>query len=117
MARMLSLCLAALAAAGVAGAQELPARGRAQDFENQSPRFARAVAQRGAAVHEPFAPPVTAAKIRTAIDDAVKKMLDWLGPRKTNNTYVRGVRANVWEYALRKLPDDAKLKALLKEDF
>src|ERR1043165_410807 len=52
-----------------------------------------------------------------AADDGLKKMLDWLGKQKPNNTYLRGVRANVWEYALRKLPDDAKLKALLKEDF
>src|SRR5258708_33053859 len=44
-------------------------------------------------------------------------MLDWLGKHKPNNTYIRGVRANVWESALRKLPDDGKLKALLKEDF
>ena len=123
--------------------------GQQQIVQNNIPRVA--------AVHEPFTPPITAAKIRTAIDDAVyylrtqqradgsvngddgmtsltaltllaaggdpaaddglKKMLDWLGARKPNNTYIRGVRANVWEYALRKLPDDAKLKALLKEDF
>ena len=97
-------------------------------------------------IHEPFTPPVTAAKIRTAIDDAVyylrsqqsptgasigdegttglatltmlaagadpaaddglKKALDWLAKQKPNNTYIRGLRANVWEYALRKLPDE-----------
>jgi Domain of unknown function (DUF4159) len=118
-------------------------------------------------IHEPFAPPVTAAKIRTAIDDAVyylrsqqkadgtigwghvgsegagggqcetvlatltllaagadpaaddglKKSLDWLAKQKPNNTYVRGLRANVWEYALRKLPDEKAYKDLLKEDY
>src|SRR5438105_3431917 len=30
---------------------------------------------------------------------------------------VRDIRANVWEYALRKLPEDAHFKALLKEDY
>jgi hypothetical protein len=150
MTRLLSLCLVGLAACGSARAQEPQVR-------NQARGFGRPAAQRGAAIHEPFTPPITAAKIRTAIDDAVfylrtqqgddgsvhgddgmtsltaltllaagadpaaddglKKMLDWLGKRKPNNTYIRGVRANVWEYALRKLPDDARLKALLKEDF
>ncbi len=107
-------------------------------------------------IHEPFTPPVTAAKIRTAIDDAVfylrslqtpqgmigdegtttlatltllaagadpaaddglRKSLDWLAKQNPNNTYVRGLRANVWEYALRKLPDDARFRKLLKEDY
>jgi hypothetical protein len=115
----------------------------------------------GPGIHEAFAPPVTAAKIRTAIDDAVfylrglqhqdgsitdggaqadgstalaaltmlaagadpaaddglQKALDWLAKQKPNNTYVRGIRANVWEYALRKLPDEPKFKAMLKEDY
>lgn len=107
-------------------------------------------------IHEPFTPPITAAKIRTAIDDAVfylrsqqspegsigdegmtvlatltllaagadpagddglKKALDWIAKQKPNNTYIRGLRANVWEYALRKLPDEKKFKDLLKEDY
>jgi hypothetical protein len=150
MTRTLSLCLAAFAACGSLSAQEPPAR-------NQAPQFVRAQPQRGAMIHDPFTPPITAAKIRTAIDDAVfylrtqqrpdgsvagdegqtsltaltllaagadpaaddglKKMLEWLGKHQPNNTYIRGIRANVWEYALRKVPDDAKLKALLKEDF
>lgn len=110
----------------------------------------------GPGVHEPFTPPVTAAKIRTAIDDAVfylrslqgpdgaigdegtttlatltllaaggdpaaddglRKALDYLAKSRPDNTYMRGLRANVWEYALRKLPDDANFKKLLKEDF
>src|SRR5262249_23924427 len=101
-------------------------------------------------------PPITAAKIRAAIDDAVyylremqapdgaigdegittlstltllatgadpaaddglRKALDWLGKQKPNNTYIRGLRANVWEYALRKVPDETCYKELLKEDY
>jgi hypothetical protein len=110
-------------------------------------------------VHQPFKPPVTAAKIRTAIDDAVtylrsnqaangsildngdggytalatltllaagadpasddqlKKALDFLAKLEPNNTYIRGVRANVWEYALRKAPGDKKYTSLLKTDY
>lgn len=116
------------------------------------------------AVHEPFSGPITAAKIRTAIDDAVmflrsqqatdgsigetsrhdryfagptslaalamlaagghpasddqlKKALDWLARLQPNNTYVRGIRANVWEYALRKVPHDQRIRQMLKADF
>lgn len=115
-------------------------------------------------VHTPFAEPMTAEKIRTAIDDAVmflrsqqapdgsigetnrseryfggptalaaltmlaaganpvsddqlKKALGWLAARQFNNTYVRGIRANVWEYALRKVPYDKRVRGLLKGDF
>jgi hypothetical protein len=115
----------------------------------------------GGGVHEPFTPPVTAAKIRLAIDDAVfflrglqqadgsisdwgappegstalaaltmlaagadpaaddglRKALDYLAKQDPNNTYIRGIRANVWEYALRKLPDDAQFKKMLKTDY
>jgi hypothetical protein len=113
----------------------------------------------GQAIHQPFKPPVTAAKIRTAIDDAVtylrsnqaadgsilegrgggytalaaltllaagadpagddqlKKALDYLAKLEPNDTYVRGVRANVWEYALRKAPGDKRFTALLKADY
>src|SRR6516162_1355021 len=110
----------------------------------------------GPGIHEPFTPPITAAKIRTAIDDAVfylrsqqapqgnigdegttvlatltllaagadpaaddglKKALDWLAKQQPNNTYIRGIRANVWEYALRKLPDDPQFKKMLKVDY
>lgn len=154
MTRLLAFASIALVVCCSLGGKEPRGLDRQQIFGNQGPRF---VAQRGAVVHEPFTPPITAAKIRTAVDDAVfflrsqmgpegslhgdegqtslaaltllaagadpaadsglKKMLDWLGARKPNNTYIRGVRANVWEYALRKLPEDARLKALLKEDF
>ena len=111
-------------------------------------------------IHEPFTGPVTADKIRAAIDDAVmflrsrqandgsipsghaqgggtalaaltmlaagadpasddglKKALNYLAGIKPDNTYVRGIRANVWEYALRKVPYDEKIRAMLKEDF
>ncbi len=111
-------------------------------------------------VHQPYQSPLTAKKIRTAIDDAVtylrnhqrpdgsilesgtqggatslaalamlaaganpasdKQMqmaLDWLGNIEPNNTYVRGIRANVWEYALRKVPYEKKYRDLLKQDF
>jgi hypothetical protein len=109
------------------------------------------------AIHEPFTLPVTADKIRTAIDDAVlylrglqgpdgsigmedgptalaaltmlaagadpaaddglAKAIDWLAKREPDNTYVRGIRANVWEYALRKIPSDNRFSKLLKTDF
>lgn len=111
-------------------------------------------------LHEPYAPPITAAKIRTAIDDAVmylranqapdgsfdgggydgggtalaalamlaagadpasddqlRSALDWLSKQEPNNTYVRGIRANVWEYALRKAPYDERIRKLLEDDF
>ncbi|MHC4401034.1 MAG: DUF4159 domain-containing protein [Planctomycetota bacterium] len=115
----------------------------------------------GRPVHEPFVEPLTAKKIRTAIDDAVMYLqsrqaadgsieeggyaqgggtalaaltmlaagahpasdpqlqgaLDWLAKIEPNNTYVRGIRANVWEYALRKVPYDERIRELLKTDF
>jgi hypothetical protein len=147
--------------------QEPPNLGRLQKAPNQfgdfnqfkRPGLGFAAPVRG--IHEPFTPPVTAAKIRTAIDDAVlylrglqqkdgsitdggapadgltalaaltllaagadpaaddglQKALDYLAKQKPNNTYVRGIRANVWEYALRKLPDEPQYKAMLKEDY
>jgi len=121
---------------------------------------AATLAQARRAVHEPFTGPVTAKKIRTAIDDAVmflrsrqmpdgsiyegghtegatalaaltmlasgghpasdaqlKKALDYLAKIDPNNTYVRGIRANVWEYALRKVPYDQRIRAMLKTDY
>ncbi|TFG85890.1 MAG: hypothetical protein E4H17_04635, partial [Gemmatimonadales bacterium] len=51
-----------------------------------------------------------------ASDSQLSKALDWLAGRETNNTYVRAIRANVWEYALRKAPDDKKLRDLLEKD-
>ncbi|MCH7729161.1 MAG: hypothetical protein IH991_22170, partial [Planctomycetes bacterium] len=117
-------------------------------------------AQSSGALHEPFVEPMTAEKIRVAIDDAVlslrnrqaadgsieeggtqgggtalaalamlaaganpasdeqlQKALSWLSKIEPNNTYVRGIRANVWEYALRKAPYNEKYRAMLKTDF
>lgn len=157
MTRTLFLSVVALVLCCGISADERQIRNQLQNLDNQAQRFVQNVAPRGAFVHEPFTPPITAAKIRSAIDDAVyylrtqqrpdgsvgnddgvtsltaltllaagadpaaddglKRMLEWLGQRKPNNTYIRGVRANVWEYALRKLPNDSALQALLKEDF
>jgi len=121
---------------------------------------AAAFGQTGRAVHEQFSGPVTAKKIRIAVDDAVmflrsrqmpdgsvyeggytegatalaaltmlasgghpasdaqlKKALDYLAKIDPNNTYVRGIRANVWEYALRKVPYDQRIRAMLKTDY
>lgn len=49
-------------------------------------------------------------------DDQLAKTLDWLGKQEPNNTYVRALRANVWEYALRKMPYDQRLRDGLKAD-
>ena len=111
-------------------------------------------------LHPAFRPPITARKIRIAIDDAVlhlrtqqqengsisdydnsgggtalaalamlaagvdpvsdkqlQKALDFLAPLEPNNTYIRGLRANVWEYALRKAPHEKKYRDLLNKDF
>jgi hypothetical protein len=60
---------------------------------------------------------ILAAGADPAADDGLKKALDWLAKQKPNNTYMRGLRANVWEYTLRKMPDEDRYKKLLKEDF
>ena len=124
--------------------QQFPGRGRGP----QAPAGGRNV-------HAPFVPPITAAKIQTAIDDAImflrsrqaadgsiegrntalaalamlaagkdpltdeplSRALAWLAKQDMDDTYVRGIRANVWEYALRKKPYDADLKAMLKVDY
>jgi hypothetical protein len=52
-----------------------------------------------------------------ASDDQLRKALDWLAAQEPDNTYVRGIRANVWEYALRKVPYDNRVRELLKRDF
>ena len=71
MTRTLSLSLVALATCCGGSANEPPALNRVQDFDNQAPRSVRNQPPRGTVIHEPFTPPITAAKIRTAIDDAV----------------------------------------------
>ena len=52
-----------------------------------------------------------------AADTQLAKALDWLAGRTPDNTYIRGIRANVWEYALRKAPQDKKLRELLEADY
>ena len=122
--------------------------------------FAQLRAPHARSVHEPFSGPITAKKIRTAIDDAImflrsqqrtdgsitlgshpeggtalaaltmlasgahpatddqlKRALDWLAKTEPDNVYVRGIRANVWEYALRKVPYDKRIRELLKVDY
>jgi hypothetical protein len=167
MKRTLTALLLVLIVLLAASGQEPPnlgrlqnARDQFQDF-NQFKRPGRGPVAPVRGIHEPFTPPVTAAKIRTAIDDAVfylrglqqkdgsitdgggpadgltalaaltllaagadpaaddglQKALEYLAKQKPNNTYVRGIRANVWEYALRKLPDEPQYKAMLKEDY
>ncbi len=113
----------------------------------------------GAAIHTPHEGPITAAAIRTAIDDAVlflrsrqspdgaigrgyvdggstglatlamlaagadpvsdpavKLALEHLLTLETDNTYVIGIRANVWEYALRKAPHALRYREALQRD-
>lgn len=58
-----------------------------------------------------------AAGANPSSDKHLQMALDWLASIEPNNTYVRGIRANVWEYALRKVPFEEKYKRLLKQDF
>ncbi|NQT38766.1 MAG: DUF4159 domain-containing protein [Planctomycetes bacterium] len=60
---------------------------------------------------------ILASGANPAADPQLKEMLDWLAQREPNNTYVRGIRANVWEYALRKVPYDKRIRELLKTDY
>ena len=50
-------------------------------------------------------------------DSQLAAALDYLAKADHDNTYVRAIRANVWEYALRKVPHDEKIRAALKKDF
>jgi len=52
-----------------------------------------------------------------ASDEAVQKALNWLLKLDVDNTYVRAVRANVWEYALRKVPYESRYREALKVDY
>jgi len=52
-----------------------------------------------------------------ASDPALQRAIEWLLKLKPENTYVRGIRANVWEYALRKVPYDGRLRKALRKDF
>ena len=52
-----------------------------------------------------------------ASDDSVQRALRWLSENDVQNTYYRAVRANVWEYALRKSPYEELYREKLEEDF
>ncbi len=58
-----------------------------------------------------------AAGAHPATDEALQRALNWLAGIEVDNTYVRGIRANVWEYALRKVPNDARIRAALQKDY
>ena len=58
-----------------------------------------------------------AAGVDPASDPQLRKALHYMAERGPNDTYVRGIRANAWEYALRKVPHDKKVRAALKADF
>src|SRR5262249_51913707 len=60
---------------------------------------------------------ILAAGADPAADDALNNALDYLAKQNPHNTYVRGIRANVCEYALRKVPDEKRYRDLLKEDY
>lgn len=49
-------------------------------------------------------------------DPALIKALEWLIKIEPDNTYVRGIRANVWEYALRKAPHEQRYRDALEID-
>src|SRR4051812_45876317 len=77
MTRIFSLPLVAIVACVAISAQGPPARDQVQNFNS---RFGRNAALRGPVIHDPFMPPVTAAKIRSAIDDAVYYLRAQQGP-------------------------------------
>lgn len=126
-------------------------------FDNR--RIERAPVMAGPAIHTPHEGPITAAAIRTAIEDgllflrsrqapdgsigsgyapggstalaalamlaagvdplsdpALKAAMAHLLALPSDNTYVRGIRANVWEYALRKAPHVEGWREALKAD-
>ncbi len=58
-----------------------------------------------------------AAGAHPTADEAMGHALDWLAKLEADNTYVVAIRANVWEYALRKVPEEPRYRALLKADF
>ena len=51
-----------------------------------------------------------------ASNSSLRRALEWLKKNDEQNTYYRAVRANVWEYALRKAPYDDELREKLQED-
>ncbi|MCB9551282.1 MAG: DUF4159 domain-containing protein [Myxococcales bacterium] len=57
-----------------------------------------------------------AAGVDPISDPALHKALEWLLTLESDNTYVRGIRANVWEYALRKAPHEQRYRDTLERD-
>ena len=57
-----------------------------------------------------------AAGLSPLSDPQLKRALDWLAKLDVDNTYVRGIRANVWEYALRLEPDNEAYRTALSQD-
>jgi len=144
---------------------QLPGRQPAGRFVNRNaPGALAAGAGQFVHAHEPFQEPITARKVRIAIDDAIlylrahqhpngaiggsggpdtntvggtalaalamlaagvdpasdpglQKALGWLAKQDIDHTYCRGIRANTWEFALRKVPYDEGIRAALKTDF
>ena len=149
-----------LAAVLATAALSTTAFGQNQNFIMNARVAAIGPAAAPGVVHKPFAEPMTADKIRAAVDDAIQylrsqqaadgsmeaggrqgggtalsalallaagadpeadtqlaKALDYLAKLNPDDTYVRGIRANVWEYALRKNPANESYKKNLKADF
>jgi hypothetical protein len=50
-------------------------------------------------------------------DVSLQKALAWSLLQNPDETYVRAVRANVWEYALRKCPYDERFRKALQSDY
>ena len=51
-----------------------------------------------------------------ASDESLQRALKWLEKNDAKNTYYRAVRANVWEYGLRKAPYDDYMRVALRRD-
>ncbi|MDP6355852.1 MAG: DUF4159 domain-containing protein [Planctomycetota bacterium] len=58
-----------------------------------------------------------AAGANPASDDSLRNALNWLAKQEIDHTYFRGIRANTWEYALRKVPYDERIRTALKKDY
>jgi hypothetical protein len=151
--RMRLAFAAVLASAALAPSVSVLAQNAAALNLNQARGMAARPGETGGAVHQAFTEPLTASKIRAAIDDGVQflrdrqlpdgswarngynegntalatltllaaggdpqgdtqlmKALDYLSKQAPDNIYDRALRANVWEYALRKDPENAQFK-------
>jgi len=169
MVRKLSVLLLPVVLTGAAGAEDAKLRDwkglQVNRLINQRQQIGRRPLphpRNQQAFHEPFKEPMTAKKIRIAVDDAImylrsqqlpsgaigaqggttavggtalaalamlaagadpasdpglRKALDWLAKQDIDHTYCRGISANTWEFALRKVPYDKGIRAALKKDF